>query len=284
MGNLLAAHNVTEWFLKKYSELLLNSIEKIVFTLVIIIAGKIIVSLLKKIIKKTITKNGRIPPRKAKTMGAVTTSVVKYVIYFILFCFVLNYWGVNTSSLLTLGGVATVAVGLGAQSLIQDIMTGAFILMEDQFGVGDIITTEGYTGTVVSIGLRTTVLRSLDGNMHIIPNGQIKIVTNMSKEFNRGIIDVSVAYEENLDRVLDVIRDEMKQVYEKEHIEGLIGIPAVLGVEELGDSGVKIRIAADCKVGKNWEVERSIRHRIKNRFDKENIVIPFPQIVVNKKE
>lgn len=283
MNTLLAAHNLTEWLIIKYGGLFLDLLEKAAATLVMIVFGKIVVGLLKKLIKKAVTKNGRLSERKAKTMGAVTTSVVKYVIYFVLLCIILNYWGVNTGSLLTLGGVATVAVGLGAQSLIQDIMTGAFILMEDQFGVGDIITTEGYTGTVVSIGLRTTVLRSLDGNMHIIPNGQIKTVTNMSKEYNRGIIDVSVAYEEDLDRVMEVLRDEMRLIYEKEHIEGLIAIPAVLGVEDLGESGIKIRIAADCKVGRNWDVERSIRQRVKNRFDKEGIVIPYPQVVVNKK-
>ena len=119
--------------------------------------------------------------------------------------------------------------------------------------------------------------------MHIIPNGQIKIVTNMSKEFNRGIVDVSVAYEEDLDRVMKVLEDEMTEIYDKEHIEGLLSKPVIWGVEELGDSGIKIRIAADCKVGQNWNVERAIRYRVKNRFDKEGIEIPFPQVVVSRK-
>ena len=279
----LAAHNVQEWIVEKYGEMALEIIVKVIVTMVLFVVGRFLIGIFKSIIKKTITKNEKIPARKAKTVGTVLTSVVKYVSYFVLFCVVLKYWGVDTSSLLTLGGVATVAVGLGAQSIISDIMTGAFILMEDQFGVGDIITTEGYTGTVVAIGLRTTVLRSNDGNMHIIPNGQIKIVTNMSKEFNRGIVDVSVAYEENLDRVMKVLEDEMSEIYDKEHIDGLISKPVIWGVEELGDSGIRIRIAADCKVGRNWDIERAIRYRIKNRFDKEGIEIPFPQVVVSRK-
>ena len=257
---------------------------KLIVTLIIFMIGRLIIALFKGIIKKTVTKNSKISPRKAKTIGAVTTSVVKYTAYFVLICILLNYWGVNTSSLLTLGGVATVAVGLGAQNIIQDIMTGAFILMEDQFGVGDIISTEGCTGVVVSIGLRTTVLRSMDGNMHIIPNGQIKIVTNMSKEFNRGIVDICVAYEENLDRVLGILDDEMEKIYSNEHIDGLISKPVVLGVEELGDSGIRIRISADCNIGRNWDVERQIRRLVKNRFDKEGVEIPFPQVVVSRKE
>ncbi len=280
---LLNAHNMTEWLIKKYGSVVLGVGEKIVMTLLILIVGKFLIGLIKKVIKKAINGNTYISKRKAETMGTVTSSVVKYIVYFILLCVILNFWGVNTASLLTLGGVATVAVGLGAQSIIQDIMSGAFILMEDQFGVGDIITAEGYTGTVVSIGLRTTVLRSVDGNMHIIPNGQIKIVTNMSKEFNRGIVDICVAYDEDTERVLDVLKDEMKQIYENGHIEGLIAVPVVLGVEELGDSGIRIRISADCKVGQNWNVERMIRLRVKKRFDKEGIEIPFPQVVVSEK-
>ncbi|MBR6400259.1 MAG: mechanosensitive ion channel family protein [Firmicutes bacterium] len=279
----LAAHNVREWLLEKYGEMAIEMLGKALVTVLIFVVGKLVIGIFKSIIKKTITKNPKLPARKAKTVGTVLTSVVKYVSYFVLLCVVLNYWGVDAGSLLTLGGVATVAVGLGAQSIISDIMTGAFILMEDQFGVGDIITTEGYTGVVVAIGLRTTVLRSADGNMHIIPNGQIKIVTNMSKEFNRGIVDVSVAYEEDLDRVMKVLEDEMTEIYDKEHIEGLLSKPVIWGVEELGDSGIKIRIAADCKVGQNWNVERAIRYRVKNRFDKEGIEIPFPQVVVSRK-
>lgn len=275
---------IIEQIIEKYAAEIAGISIKLIVTLVIFLVGRVIIALFKSVIKKTVTKNPKLSPRKAKTIGTVTTSVVKYLAYFILVCILLNYWGVNTSSLLTLGGVATVAVGLGAQSIIQDIMTGAFILMEDQFGVGDIISTEGCTGVVVSIGLRTTVLRSMDGNLHIIPNGQIKIVTNMSKEFNRGIVDICVAYEENIDRVIEVLNDEMEKIYSNEHIDGLISKPVVLGVEELGESGIIIRISADCNIGRNWDVERQIRRLVKNRFDNEGIEIPFPQVVVSEKE
>lgn len=275
---------IIEQIVEKYAAEAGETAVKLIITLVIFVIGRLIISLLKGLIKKTVGKNTKISPRKAKTIGTVATSVVKYAAYFVLACILLNFWGINTNSLLTLGGVATVALGLGAQSIIQDIMTGAFILMEDQFGVGDIISTEGYTGVVVSIGLRTTVLRSMDGNLHIIPNGQIKTVTNMSKDFNRGIVDICVAYEENIDRVIDILDDEMEKIFSNEHIDGLISKPVVLGVEELGESGIKIRISADCNIGRNWDVERQIRRLVKNRFDKEGIEIPFPQVVVSEKK
>ncbi|MBQ6555797.1 MAG: mechanosensitive ion channel family protein [Firmicutes bacterium] len=275
---------IIEQIVEKYAAEVGETAVKLVITLVIFIIGRLIISILKSLIKKTVTKNTKLSPRKANTIGAVTTSVVKYAAYFVLACILLNFWGINTNSLLTLGGVATVAVGLGAQSIIQDIMTGAFILMEDQFGVGDIISTEGYSGVVVSIGLRTTVLRSMDGNLHIIPNGQIKTVTNMSKDFNRGIVYICVAYEENIDRVIDILDDEMEKIFSNEHIDGLISKPVVLGVEELGESSIKIRISADCNIGRNWDVERQIRRLVKNRFDKEGVEIPFPQVVVSEKK
>ena len=121
----LAAHNVREWLLEKYSEMAVEILGKAFVTVIIFIVGKIIIGIFRGIIKGTITKNPKLPARKAKTVGTVLTSVVKYVSYFVLLCIMLKYWGVDTGSLLTLGGVATVAVGLGAQSIISDRMTGA---------------------------------------------------------------------------------------------------------------------------------------------------------------
>lgn len=271
-----------QWLIDEQQSVVFNIIEKIVVSFIIFVVMTVLVKLLRAVIKKTILKNDKLSPRKAQTAGTVSISVCKYLLYFIMLCVILKYWGVDISSLLTIGGVATVAVGLGAQSIIQDMMTGAFILAEDQFGVGDIITAEGHTGTVESIGLRTTVLRSADGNTHIIPNGQIKIVTNMSKGFNRGVIEVSVAYEENLDHVFSVLQNEFNAIYKKGAIKGIISKPVILGVEDLADSGVVIKISADCEVGENWNVERELRRLVKNRFDKEGINIPYPHVTVTR--
>ena len=159
-----------------------------------------------------------------------------------------------------------------------------FILIEDQFAVGDRITVEGYSGIVEGIGIRTTRIRSADGDLFIIPNGQVKIVTNMSKGFNRAVVDISVAYEEDVDRVMNVMRDELKTAFETNKINGLLGEPQVLGIVDLGDFSVVIRVTADSVIGENWAIERDIRKLIKNRFDKENICIPYPQVVLHKSD
>jgi small conductance mechanosensitive channel len=198
-----------------------------------------------------------------------------------MLCYILSIWGFNPTSLLAIGGVASVAVGLGAQSVIQDILAGIFILTEDQFGVGDVVKIEGCSGTVESVGVRTTRLRSADGDMYIIPNGQIKIVTNMSKGFNRAVVDVGISYGESIDRVIGILTKELEKIYNEHIVEGMIDCPVVLGVEKLDDSCVVIRVKADCSVGENWNVERQLRRLIKNAFDREGIEIPFPQQVVH---
>ena len=184
------------------------------------------------------------------------------------------------SSLIAVAGVGSVAIGFGAQSLVQDVITGMFILFEDQFGVGDIVRLETLTGTVETIGIRSTRIRSVDGDLHIIPNGMIKIITNMSKEFNRATIDIGIAYEENIDKVLDIMKDEVNKIYTQKLIDGLMAEPNVLGIIDLADSAVVVRILADTQIGENWHVEREIRRIMKKRLDKEKIEIPYCKRVV----
>lgn len=240
------------------------------------VAIKICISILKKALRV----DSKLTERKRDTLTVVLSSVIKYVIYFIVGCSILTNFGVNIASLITVAGVGSVAIGFGSQSLVQDVITGMFILFEDQFGVGDIITIDNLTGTVESIGLRTTMIRSADGDLHIIPNGSIKIITNMSKDFNRAKVDVGIAYEENVDKVIKVMKEEMQKIYEQKLIEGLNDCPNVLGIVDLAENEVTIRILADTEIGENWSVEREIRRYIKNRFDKEGIDIPYPRRVV----
>lgn len=186
---------------------------KIVVSIVIIIAGRIIIFIAKGLINKAVVKSTRINERKFKTVSMLCNSVISYVIYFVVICNILILFGMNATSVLAFGGAISVAIGLGVQGLIQDMVTGIFIITEDQFGVGDMISIEGYEGKVESIGLRTTSIRSSDGDMVIIPNGQIKTVINMSKGFNRALVEVSVCYNERLDNVIDVLTDEMNSVF-----------------------------------------------------------------------
>lgn len=245
-----------------------------------LIIASIVIKILIAILKKTLKVNIKISERKRETLEVVLASVIRYIVYFVVGCSILTNFGVNIASLITVAGVGSVAIGFGSQSLVQDVITGMFILFEDQFGVGDIITIDTLTGTVESIGLRTTMIRSVDGDLHIIPNGSIKIITNMSKDFNRAKVDIGVAYEENIDNVILVLKDEMQNIYKNSLISGLNDVPDVLGVVDFDESQVIIRILSDTKIGENWKVERELRRFIKKRFDYENINIPYPRRVV----
>lgn len=259
---------------------LIDLISNIGISIIQIIVAGIVIRILTGILKKSLNMNVKITERKRQTLFEVLASIIKYTVWFVAGCNVLGNFGIDMKSLIAVASVSSVAIGFGAQSLVQDVITGMFILFEDQFGVGDIITVDTLTGTVESIGLRSTRIRSADGDLHIIPNGNIKIITNMSKDFNRATIDIGVAYEENIDRVIAVMKDEMDIIFKRSLITGLISEPKVLGITELADSAVVIRILADTQIGENWQVEREIRRFIKKRFDKENINIPYPKRVV----
>lgn len=279
LNELLTDLNLSE------SSALTNIYVKVLECILIIILNLIIYKILKKIIKLFIKKFnarkvGKKPiSRKATTVFTVLNSALKYFMYFIAFCQLLAVFQVPVASIIAVAGVGSVALGLGAQGLIKDIISGIFILLEDQFGISDWVTIEGRTGTVESVGIRTTTIRSFNGDVHIIPNGEIKIVTNMSKEFKCAIIDVSISYNEDIDKALSVMEDEMDNTLDK--IDGLISVPKVLGITKLGDSAVNVRIHANCAVGQSWAVERELRRLIKLRLDKEGITIPFPQLTIH---
>lgn len=255
---------------------------KIVMTFISIFIAGFFVKLSKKVIYKGFAKFS--VERRSDTAASLLSSLTKYIIYFIVLCNVLVMWGVNITSILALGGAVSVAVGLGAQDIIKDMMAGLFIITENQFGVGDIVELNGFSGTVEAIGIRTTRIRNADGNVHIVPNGQISVVTNMSKGFNRAVVDISVAYGEDIEHVFEVLKDEFKKIFDNKIIEGIIDEPQVWGINELADSAVVIRVVADSEIGENWRIERELRKYILKRFDKEKIEIPFPHIVVQNKE
>lgn len=225
--------------------------------------------------------NRHIDTSKATTLGSVVSSVATYAIWFVGICSMLIQLGVPAASLAAVLGTGTVAIGLAAQNVIKDIIAGFFILLEDQFFVGDLVTFQGQnlTGTVEEITIRVTRLRAADGTMHIVPNGSITVVSNMCKEFSNAIVEVDVAYEESLPRVLDVLKDEMAQSFPL--VEGLRKEPVVLGVTTLGASGITIRMVAECEPESKYAIERTLRLRIKNRLDEEQIQIPYPQCVVH---
>ena len=216
--------------------------------------------------------------RKASTLSTVAGSILKYVIYFIGLVSVLKQLGVPTESLLVIASAGSVAIGLGAQGIAGDMMEGFFILFEDHYAVGDVVTIQGITGTVESVTLRSTTLRDVMGSVHIIPNGSIGTVTNNCREFINTAVEVGIAYGESIDRAIEVLKDEMEKTTD---IEDILETPVVAGVSSLGDSAVNLKIVAKCKVKTAAGVSAELRRRIKNRFDQEGIEIPFPQQVVH---
>ena len=216
--------------------------------------------------------------RKASTLSTVAGSILKYVIYFIGLVSVLKQLGVPTESLLVIASAGSVAIGLGAQGIAGDMMEGFFILFEDHYAVGDVVTIQGITGTVESVTLRSTTLRDPMGSVHIIPNGSIGTVTNNCREFINAVVTVGIAYGESIDRAIAVLNDEMAKTTD---LTDILETPAVAGVVGLDDSCVTLKVVAKCKVKTALGVEAELRRRIKNRFDQEGIEIPFPQQVVH---
>lgn len=218
---------------------------------------------------------------KRKTLMGLLKSIVRYVTYFVALINLLELFGIDTKSLLTAAGVGGLAVGFGAQNLVKDVISGFFIIFEDQYNVGDYVEAAGVAGTVEDMGIRSTRLRDFGGQLHIIPNGEIKLVTNHSRGSMRAMVEIGIAYEEDMDRALAVLEDVCREIRSKR--EDIVEGPSVLGVTKLGPSEVVVTILARTVPMQQWSVEREILRAVKDRFDRENIEIPYPRVVYIKK-
>lgn len=212
--------------------------------------------------------------RRARTLATLITSIARYTIYFFAGVAVLQHLGFNTASLLTAAGIGGLAIGFGAQNLVRDVITGFFILFEDQYGVGDYISAGGVSGIVEEMGIRITKIRDFGGELHIVPNGQITQVTNHMGPSMRVMFDVEVAYDTDLDKAIKTL-EELCAEYARGN-DRLVEPPIVLGVQALAESGISLRIVARTKPMEQWGVERELKRLIKERFDAEGIEIPFP--------
>ena len=214
---------------------------------------------------------------RAKTLRNVSESALKVAVVTVGGLLFLSNLGLNVTALLAGAGVAGLALSFAAQNLIRDFINGFFILLEDQYGVGDIVKVGDLAGVVEKFNLRLTVLRDLEGKAHFIPNSQIQQVTVFTQEWSRAVVDVGVAYKEDVDRVLAIFRDEAERFFQDpEWQDKLTNPPEVLGVENLADSAVVIRTLFGTKPAQQWAVAREFRRRIKKRLDQEGVEIPFP--------
>lgn len=190
---------------------------------------------------------------------------------------VLENFGVNVAPLLAGAGIVGLAFGFGGQYLIRDLINGIFILLEGHYGVNDIVKIGEYAGVVESINLRITVLRDAEARVIIIPNGEIKTVVNLTKDFSRAVLSIGVAYKENVDRVMDVIKVIGQEIRQDNYFGKLILDDLEMqGVDDFGESQVTIKFRIKVLPSKQFEVARELRRRVKNRFDELGIEIPFP--------
>lgn len=211
--------------------------------------------------------------RRAKTLNDLVRSVIRYTVYFFAFVAILDQLGVDTRSLIAGAGILGLAVGFGAQNLVQDVVSGFFILLEDQYAVGDYVTVSGISGIVESVGIRTTKIRDFGGQLHILPNGKIDTVTNHMGPAMRVMFPVRIPYEEDVDRAIDVLEELFTELAGE--LEDILEGPRVLGVNDLGDSGVELLVWARAKPMTQFAMTRELRRRVKKRLDERGIAIPY---------
>jgi small conductance mechanosensitive channel len=248
-------------------------VSRVLMAIAVIVVGLILTKVIKLIIRAVI--GGRIkdnPAQRRRTAGFIASSIFGYVMYFAIIAVVLYLFGFNIESIFTAVGVAGIAISFGAQTLVKDIISGLFIWGEGNLKVGDLIGVNDLTGTVESMTVRTTTIRSWNGNLHVIPNGDIRAITNMSRGFKRAVVNVPCPYDWVHEDLVAIIREEMEIAGEE--IEGINEPPEVMSIVSFENNCVMVQIAAACPVGEHWRIERDIRTRIKARFDREGIIMP----------
>jgi moderate conductance mechanosensitive channel len=219
--------------------------------------------------------------QRAKTMGSLLKSIITGILLAVVLTMVLAEIGVNVGPIIASAGILGLALGFGAQSLVSDFLAGIFMIFEDQYGVGDEIDLGEAAGTVEAVTLRVTRLRDVNGTVWYVRNGEIVRVGNMSQNWARTVLDIHVAYQEDLTRVRRVLEDVAHDLWDDDDYKGvIIEEPSVWGVQELGPDGVLVRVALKTAPLEQWAVAREMRQRIKARFDHEGIEMPLPQRMV----
>lgn len=255
-------------------------IKEVVAPILIVIISFIVYRIAKTLLKRAF-KIKKTVSKKQKTIYSLTSNIVKYFIMIIAFLMILDVYGVDTKTLIASLGVLGLVVGLALQDILKDFISGLFIIFENQYCLGDTISVNNFKGEVISLGLKTTRIRSYTGEVQIISNRNISEVINYSQMDSLAIVDVGVAYEEDYDKVEKTVEKLLNKLNSEKSIPNLKSDLNLLGITKLGDSSVEIRIVAETVAGEQFGVERLIRKEIKKCFDKENIKIPYPQIEVH---
>lgn len=255
-------------------------IDAVIYIILIIVITKLALRIIRRLLKKTFDRQisrGK-NPKRIKTVSSLTVYIANIIVYFVAVCALLSVLGLGNTvgSLLATAGIGGIAIGFGAQSLIKDFLSGVFLIFEDQIAIGDFVSVAGVVGTVENIQLRTTKLRAATGELHVIPNGEIHVVTNYSRGGVFAIIDVPMPYENTVEEVTAVLEQAMERLSAES--EGLLEKPQVLGVMEFGDSAIMLRITAKVKKQQQAATERLARKYILDEFEKCGISIPYNKL------
>jgi small-conductance mechanosensitive channel len=275
---VITTKTIETWFLDHGIN---NVIVLIVGVLLWLVLKKIIPPLVRRVMSRPVRGESREGlKRRADTLQGVFLGLVKVSIIVMVVLVVLSQY-VSIGPLLAGLGVAGIAIGFGAQYLIRDLIAGVFVLMENQYRVGDVAKVADVTGLVEEVNLRKTVLRDLDGIVHHVPNGEIRVASNYTRHFARVNLDISVSYGTDLDFAIEVANRVCQEMAEEEKWSKVImTVPQVLRVNNLGDSGIDLKILGEVKPLEQWNVMGQLRLRLKKEFDKEGIEIPWPHTKV----
>jgi small-conductance mechanosensitive channel len=262
---------------------LANIIGAIFKVLIIFVLVKVLIRIGTRFINSVFTpsegsKKLKIKQRQAITLKTLLQSILRYVLYFVGAIMVLQVFGVKTDSLLASAGILGLAVSFGAQSLVADVITGFFLIFEDQFSVGEYVNVAGVWGIVEETGLRVTRIRGFDGELYIVPNGLIKQVTNYNRGNLRALVEIGIAHDEDIERAIGVINPVLEELAAE--MEEIVEGPTVYGVTDLGQSEVVVRVVAKTEPMAKWKVESELRKRIKAAFTREGIAAPYPRRVI----
>ncbi|MFH1647021.1 MAG: mechanosensitive ion channel family protein [Chloroflexota bacterium] len=276
---LVVPDMIQEWFLAHGITVIIILVVGIVFWIVV---KQTIPPLVRRVMSRPVRGESREGlKRRADTLQGVFLGLARIMIILLVIFMILSELKVNIGPILAGFGIIGIAVGFGAQYLIRDLIAGVFILMENQYRVGDVAKVADVAGLVEEINLRKTVLRDLDGIVHHVPNGEIRVASNYSRHFARVNLNVSVSYGTDLDFAIEVINRVCKEMAEEEKWAKVFRtVPQVLRVDKLGDSGIDIKIIGDVKPLEQWNVMGQLRLRLKREFDKAGIEIPWPHTKV----
>lgn len=269
----IAFENIWEWFLLHG----IRIIGIIIFMLILLLISRL---LSKRLFRSFKDKDAEFVKRK-DTLADVIRFVLNIIIFVVAIAMILSELEIEIGPLIAAAGVLGLAVGFGAQSLVKDIISGFFILLADQIRIGDVVEVAGKAGIVEGLNLRMTTLRDLSGNVHFIPNGEINVVTNMTKGYSRYVFEIGVAYRENVDEVMEIMKAVDAELREDPDFKDDILEPLeVMGLDEFGNSALVIKARTMTKPIKQWRVAREFRRRLKKAFDERDIEIPFPHLTL----